>query len=48
MPLLKKAQAHVTNLNYDDAVRLAFSEAKANGWYGTRYFHGDYEEYLDG
>ncbi|HHT51062.1 MAG TPA: diaminopropionate ammonia-lyase [Eubacteriaceae bacterium] len=27
------AQAHVTNLNYDDAVRLAFSEAKANGWY---------------
>ncbi len=27
------AQAHVTNLNYDDAVRLAFKEAKKNGWY---------------
>lgn len=27
------AQAHVTSLNYDDAVRLAFREAKKNGWY---------------
>lgn len=27
------AQAHVTNLNYDNAVWLSFKEAKENGWY---------------
>lgn len=30
------AQAYVTDLNFDDTVRLAFKEAKKNGWYAIQ------------
>ena len=38
-------QAHVTNLNYDDAVRLAFREGEENGWHVVQDTSmEDYEE----
>lgn len=41
----ENAQVHVTDLNYDDTVRLAFKEAKKNGWYVVQDTSWDgYEE----